>query len=67
MPTSYIVLITVLIILLITGWFPHYNGLMILVFWKLSFKPASFLFSLLPVLLLSICLNKGWGGEVENQ
>jgi len=40
MPTSYIVLITVLIILLITGWFPHYNGLMILVFWKLSFKPA---------------------------
>ena len=46
MPTSYIVLITVLIILLITGWFPHYNGLMILVFWKLSFKPAFSLSSL---------------------
>ena len=40
MLTSYFVLITVLIILLITGWLPYYNGLMILVFWKLSFKPA---------------------------
>ena len=59
MPTSYIVLITVLIILLITGWFPHYNGLMILVFWKLSFKPAFSLssFTLIKSLFSSYSLS----------
>ena len=31
MPTSYIVLIIVLIILLITGWFLPYNGLMTII------------------------------------